>query len=108
MAIDPEHLDRLREVLDARPAITEKKMFGGVFFMLSGNMLCGLAKHGFMFRVGEEQADVALDMPGASQAVTNRPMVGFVNVEADIAVAEGLERWVDMATAYVGALPAKD
>ena len=95
MAANPEHLDRLRAVLDARPAITEKNMFGGVFFMLSGNLLCGIGKYGFMFRVGTELEAEALTRPGAAQVNMSRPMPGFVHVDPEIAIEEGLESWVD-------------
>ena len=107
MPADPEPLDRLREALDGRPAISEKKMFGGTFFMLSGNMLCGIGKYGYMFRVGAELEAEALERPGAERVNMSRPMQGFVHVDPEIALEDGLETWVDLATRYVGALPAK-
>jgi hypothetical protein len=109
MAAEPEHVDRLRAVLDARPAITEKKMFGGVFFMLSGNMLCGIGKYGYLFRVGPALEAEALARPGAELArMKDRSMPGFVHVEPATALEEGLESWVDLAAGYVGAMPPKD
>jgi hypothetical protein len=83
-------------------------MFGGVFFMLAGNMLCGIGKYGYMFRVGEALEDEALGRPGAERVNMSRPMPGFVHVDPEIALEDGLSRWVDLAAQYVGALPAKD
>lgn len=108
MPANPEYLDRLRDVLDARPGITHKNMFGGTFFMLHGNMLCGIGKYGFMFRVGTELEEEALSRPGAAPVNMSRPMPGFVHVDPEIAIEEGLEDWVDLCARYVGALPAKD
>lgn len=107
MAADPDHLDALRKVFEGHPAISEKNMFGGTFFMLSGNMLCGIGKYGYMFRVGPELEDEALTRPGAARVDMSRPMPGFVHVEPEAAIEHGLEDWVALSTKYVDAMPPK-
>lgn len=82
-------------------------MFGGVCFLLRGNMLCGTAASRFMFRVGKAQDAEALARPGARPMdFTGRRMAGFVWVEPDCD-ARALKRWIAMAERYVRALPAK-
>jgi TfoX/Sxy family transcriptional regulator of competence genes len=99
--------DRLRRVLAGRKGVSEKRMFGGVCFLLRGNMLCGTAKSDFMFRVGKEQDAEALARPGARPMdFTGRKMPGFVWVDA-ACDARALKRWVDLAEKYVGMLPGK-
>lgn len=106
---DPELVDRMRDAMDMRPGIAEKKMFGGIFFMLNGNMLCAVTGHGLMFRVGAEREEDALLRPGArAMDVTKRPMPGFIRVDADEALELGLDDWVNYASQYVGGLPLKE
>ncbi len=59
MAYDENRAARFRELLQFRPDITERKMFGGLVFMLSGNMLCGVHSRGAMFRVGKASQEDA-------------------------------------------------
>jgi TfoX/Sxy family transcriptional regulator of competence genes len=99
---------RMRKALAARRSIVEKKMFGGVCFLHRGNMLCGMGEDKFMFRVGKEQDAAALKRPGAKPMdITGRVMKGLVWVEPARCDARALKRWIAMADAYVGALPAK-
>ena len=99
---------RLRAALAGRKSVTEKRMFGGVCFLLRGNMLCGTGKTDFMFRVGKDQDAEALSRKGARPMdITGKVMKGFVWVAPASCDARGLERWVRLAEAYVGALPAK-
>ena len=101
---------RLQEILGDDPNITSKKMFGGVLFMLNGNMLCGYTNKGkLMVRVGKELEPEARKIPGAQDMdFTGKKMAGmlFVN-DAAIADKTSLERWVSLATQFVGSLPAK-
>jgi hypothetical protein len=100
--------ERLRKALAGRKSIREKRMFGGVCFLLRGNMLCGTGKADFMFRVGKDQDAGALSRKGARPMdITGRAMKGFVWVDPASCDARGLKRWIDLATAYVGGLPAK-
>jgi TfoX/Sxy family transcriptional regulator of competence genes len=99
---------RIRRQLAGRKHITEKKMFGGVCFLLRGNMLCGTGKTDFMFRVGKDQDAEALSRKGARPMdITGRVMKGFVWVDPASCDARGLLRWIDFAARYVNTLPAK-
>jgi len=99
---------RLRKALAGRRGITEKKMFGGMCFLLRGNMLCGMGEDKFMFRVGKEQDAAALRRPGAKPMdFTGHAMKGFVWVDPAKCDARRLKSWIAMAENYVGALPAK-
>ena len=98
----------MRDTLGGQPGIREKQMFGGFFWMLNGNMLCGVEVGRFMFRVGKAQEAEALARPGASPMdFTKKPMPGFVWVDADAALAAGLQSWIAFAGRYVSALPPK-
>ena len=98
---------RLRAALAGRKGVREKRMFGGVCFLLRGNMLCGTGKSDFMFRVGKAQDAQALARPGARPMdITSRKMPGFVWVDPGCD-SRALERWIALAEKYVAALPAK-
>jgi TfoX-like protein len=99
--------ERVRAALRGRRGVSEKKMFGGVCFMLRDHMLCGTGSGRFMFRVGKENDAAALERPGASaMAFNGRRYVGFVWVDAGCD-ARSLRRWLDMAESYVTTLPPK-
>ena len=100
--------DRLREVFAGRRNISEKRMFGGVCFLLRGNMLCGTGKTDFMFRVGKAQDAEALSRKGARPMdITGKVMKGFVWVDPNACDERALKRWIALAERYVGKLPAK-
>lgn len=100
---------RLRKAFTGRRNVAEKKMFGGVCFLLRGNMLCGMGEDKFMFRVGKAQDAAALQRPGAKPMdLTGRAMKGFVWVDPRRCGARALKRWIAMAEDYVGRLPAKE
>lgn len=99
---------RLRKALAGRRGITEKKMFGGVCFLLKGHMLCGMGEDKFMFRVGKEQDAAALKRPGAKPMdFTGRAMRGLVWVDPAKCDARRLKSWIAMAEKHVAALPPK-
>jgi hypothetical protein len=99
---------RLRAVFRGRRAIAEKRMFGGVCFLLRGNMLCGTGGPGFMFRVGKDQHRKALARKGASaMELDGRRFEGFVWVDPAACGARALKSWLALAERYVGRLPAK-
>jgi TfoX/Sxy family transcriptional regulator of competence genes len=106
-----EHLaDRIRSVLGDRYVFREQKMFGGVAFMLNGNMFVGPMKEGgLLVRVGKKNYQQALARPGARpMTMGGRTMNGFIEVEADaIEDNDDLAAWVDYAIAHVETLPAK-
>lgn len=108
MPFDPELAERMREVIAGHDEVVEKRMFGGICWMLGGHMLCGVEVGRYMFRVGKEQEAEALARPGASRmAFTGRPMGGFVWVRADDAVGVQLAAWVELEARYVRTLPPK-
>ena len=98
----------MRSAIAGRPGVSERRMFGGICWMLNGNMLCGVETGRFMFRVGPELHAEALSRPGAGpMEFTGRPMKGFVWVDADAAIDAGLAHWIYFASRFVAALPPK-
>lgn len=108
MPYDPTLAERMRAALLSRDGIVEKKMFGGYCWMLRGNMLCGVEVGRYMFRVGKDLEAEALARPGARPMdITGKPMRGFVWVSAEAADGASLDRWIELAEQFVGALPPK-
>ena len=102
--------ERIRLLLGDGPNVREQKMFGGVAFMLNGNMLVGPMKDGgLLVRVGKDNYEDALARPGAAPMnFTGRTMAGFVEVSGDaIEDDEALQDWIDYARAFVVTLPPK-
>jgi len=99
-------IERVRALIPD-DAVAQKRMFGGTCFMVNGNMLVCTSKGGLMARVGKDRAAQALARPHASECrPTGRPMPGFIRVEAEgIETDEQLRDWIEMARAYVCALP---
>lgn len=109
-AASDEIAARIRSVLGARPDIVEKKMFGGVGFMLNGNMLAGsTAKGALMIRIAPDRQDEALARPGASiMHMGEKPMKGFLAVtDEGIETDEALADWIAYSEAFVKTLPPK-
>lgn len=109
MAFDEELAQRVRELLAERTDVTERKMFGGLAFLVGGNMAVGIAGSDLMVRVGKEGYDAALAQPHTREMdFTGRPMTTMVYVDpAGTAGDQALGVWVDRAVAFVGTLPAK-
>ena len=81
MAYDERLADRIRAVLADQPDRSERKMFGGLAFMIAGNMACGIVGDDLMLRLGEEGADGALDEPDTRPMdFTGRPLKSMVYV----------------------------
>lgn len=101
--------ERLRERLTPHGA-TGKPMFGGTCFLIGGNMLIGTMKDGLIVRVGKAAHAAALTRPGARTFdMTGRPMEGFVAVDGkSVSSDAALQGWIDLALAFVRALPPKD
>ncbi|MEH6526586.1 MAG: TfoX/Sxy family protein [Sneathiella sp.] len=98
----------LREALLSHSGVTEKKMFGGICFLLNGNMLCGTGIDRVMFRVGKELEAEAVARAGAqAMEMGGRKMGGLVWVELDAALETGLDNWISLANKFVGSLPPK-
>ena len=83
MAYDEGLVQLLRDDLATAGPLEEKRMFGGLCFMLDGHMLCGVSAQGAMFRVGKEREAEALSLEGVTEmAFTGRRMGGFVDADA--------------------------
>ena len=109
MAYDEHLAERIRGVLRGRDGVTERKMFGGIAFMIGGNMAVGVTRDELMVRVGPDGQDAALAQPHVRvMEMGNRPMHGMVNVApAGTESDADLERWVNAGAAVAEALPPK-
>ena len=109
MAYDETLAERVREVLADEPGSDEKKMFGGLCFLLNGNMCCGVVGDELMIRVGPDGYEDALAQPNAREMdFTGRSMKGMVYVDAGgIAEDDDLASWVGRGIDFAGNLPLK-
>ena len=108
MAYDEELAERVRMLVAGDEALTERKMFGGLAFMLDGHMFCGIVGDELMLRLGPEGADAALDHRHVRPMdFTGRPMTGMVFVASEGLRGTALRRWVTEAAAFVRTLPPK-
>jgi TfoX/Sxy family transcriptional regulator of competence genes len=109
MAFDDQLARRVRTLLAEVPDVSEQRMFGGLAFLVSGHMACGIVGSDLMLRLGEAGADAALDRPHVRPMdFTGRPMRTMVYIAAEGIVTDpALEHWVEHAVEYVRALPPK-
>ncbi len=109
MTYNDETAERLRVELREMPGITEKSMFGGVSFLLAGNMAIGVVGDDLCVRVGPEVFDDVVELPGArTMDFTGRPMKGWVFVSpVGYADQPSFEAWVKRGTLYAQRLPRK-
>ena len=109
MAFDETLAGRIRDALARQRGVQEKKMFGGVGFLLNGNMLVGVWKNSLIVRLGEDDHEAALSEPHVREFdITGRPMKGWILVEAEgVAEDEEVKAWIKRATKFVKTLPAK-
>ena len=109
MAYDEGLAQRVREALSDQDGLTEKKMFGGLCFLLNGNMCCGIVRDELMLRVGPEAFEATLARPHAREMdFTGRAMRGMVYVGVDgLEEDADLAGWLEPATAFAGGLPGK-
>ena len=109
MAYDEDLADRVRQQLASEPAVTEKAMFGGLAFLLEGNLTVGLSGDELMVRVGPDASDDALARPHTRPFdMTGRPMKGWLMVDpAGCEEDADLRRWVDRGVHYARSLPPK-
>jgi len=109
MAYDEALADRIRDLLAARAEVSERKMFGGIAFMVAGNMACGVLGEDLIVRLGDDEADKALAEDGVRPFdFTGRPMKTTVYVSPERTSDEaGLAEWVEAGAAYAASLPPK-
>lgn len=109
MPYDQRLADRVRPLLSRKHGFAEKKMFGGIGFLLEGNMCVAVWKHFVILRLGPEQATAALEQPGVQEFdITGRPMKGWVMIDgAAIHGDSDVSDWVAQAVEFVRALPPK-
>ena len=109
MPYDEALAERVHDLMSSRAGAVEKRMFGGVCFMLNGNMCCGVVRDRLMLRLGPEGAAQALRQPHTEPMdFTGKPMKTMVYVvPAGYTDDADLEPWVETAIQFVETLPAK-
>lgn len=109
MAYDEDLAARIRSALSDRDDLSQREMFGGICFMVGGNMCCGVTED-LMLRLGPDGAEAALEQPHVRPMdFTGRPLKGYVYVALEaIATDAQLRAWIDRALAFVETLPPKD
>ena len=110
MAYDEELADRIREIVQDEDGLSEKKMFGGLAFLVGGNMaVAASGQGGLLLRVDPERSEEYVDGSTVDRMVMRgREMDGWLRVgEAAVATDEELRRWVGIGVAYAGSLPPK-
>jgi len=108
MAFDEKLAARVRKLLADRPDLTERRMFGGLTFMVRGHMCCGVQGDELVLRLGPDGTDEALANPHARPMdFTGRPLAGFITVSRDGLYGRALARWVERAVAWAESLPPK-
>ena len=109
MAFDEALADRIRDVLQEADGLVERKMFGGLAFMLNGHMVCGVVGADLCLRLGDVGAQNALEQPHTKPMdFTGKPLKSMVFVEpAGIESKRDLQRWVQHAARFVRTLPPK-
>jgi hypothetical protein len=110
VAYDEDLADRIRELLGSEPGLTEKKMFGGLAFLIGGNMaVAASGQGGVLVRVEPAQTETLLETTNARlMEMQGRPMGGWLRVDPeDLRTKRQLARWVKLGTTYARSLPPK-
>ena len=109
MAFSEELAERIRDAVGGRDGVTERKMFGGIAWMIHGNMAVGTLGEDMMVRLDYADAEQALtERQVEPMEFTGRPMRGFITVRASgIADDAKLARWVDAGANHAASLPPK-
>jgi TfoX/Sxy family transcriptional regulator of competence genes len=109
MAFDEALADRFRAVVARKKGVSEKKMFGGLGFLLNGNMLVGVWENSMIARIGPDQAeDALLEAHVRPMDITGTPMKGWVMIPADgVGDVSSVKAWVGKAITFVATLPKK-
>jgi TfoX/Sxy family transcriptional regulator of competence genes len=110
MAYDEELADRIRALVAGEPALTEKKMFGGLAFLVGGNMaIAASGQGGALVRCDPGESDrIVASTSARPMEMRGREMAGWLRVDAKDLESDGqLARWVELGTAYARSLPPK-
>jgi TfoX/Sxy family transcriptional regulator of competence genes len=109
LSYDPAAAERVRQLLSGRRDVAEKKMVGGLSFLVNGNMCCGITGTALMVRVGAEGREQALREPHVRPMLfAGRALSGFICSEPEgYATDDALASWVQRGLAFVSGLPAK-
>jgi TfoX/Sxy family transcriptional regulator of competence genes len=110
MAYDEQLAARIRMLVGDRPDLTEKKMFGGLAFLIGGNMaIAASGQGGVLVRVDPEESDALVaTTPAEPMEMRGRSMAGWLRVDtAAVAADAALAEWVERGVGYAGSLPPK-
>ena len=110
MAYDEELADRIRDLIGDEPGLTEQKMFGGLAFLIGGNMaIAASGQGGALVRVDPEESDALVASTDAYvMEMRGRQMRGWLRVDSDdVRTKRQLAKWVELGTAYARSLPVK-
>ncbi|SFN29199.1 TfoX/Sxy family protein [Actinomadura madurae] len=110
MSYDEKLAERVRDMLQGRPGMTQKRMFGGIAWLVDGNMSVVVRSEGdLMVRVAPDDHDTMLAEPGtATMVMRGRPLRGWITVAPDAcATPSALTTWVERGLAYAATLPEK-
>jgi TfoX/Sxy family transcriptional regulator of competence genes len=110
MAYDEQLADRIRELLAGEAGLSERKMFGGLAFLVGGNLAVGASgQGGLLVRVDRAESDTLVATTNARpMEMRGRQMQGWLRVDADdVRTERQLGKWVERGTAYARSLPAK-
>ena len=110
MAYDEALAGRIRELVGDEQGLTEQKMFGGLAFLIGGNMaIAASGQGGVLVRVDPDESDnLVATTPASLMEMRGRSMRGWLRVEAeDVRTASQLANWVERGTSYARSLPAK-
>ncbi len=109
MAYDEGLAQRVRELLEEKQEFNEKKMFGGVCYMVNGNMACGVLNDDLIVRVGPEKYEDFLELPHTRKFdITGRPMKGWIMVSYEGHESDkDLAKWIRLGVNFALSLPFK-
>jgi hypothetical protein len=110
MAYDEGLANRIREAVAGEAGVTEKRMFGGLAFLVHGNMAVSASSQGgLLLRIDPADAETLTQCPGVRRfEMRGREMDGWLGIDSDVVASDGdLQHWVDIGVAYARSLPAK-
>lgn len=108
MAYDEALAARLRKATADMKGVTEKKMFGGICFLLNDYMLGGVETDRYMFRIGKDNEEGIYARPGVKPMdFTGRPLGGMIYVDADHCKGEAMQGFIKLAASHIATLPPK-